>query len=368
MKRFAQVTFIVAVILVTTVIGVNLKERGKKADPFRDFSVFAKVYNIVLARYVEPVEDAFLMEGAYRGAVESVFDQNSYIPARMMENLEPRLKEPARVGIDIIKRGGYAQVVHVAPDSEADRKGLEAGTVLQQINGQYTWDLSLFAIKALLRGKAGETVTLTYYEMGRGEDVDETFSYEEIHQPEASLVDIEAYKALRIHRFGPDTVQTVREFMDANGHLILDLRFTQDAGYADMLTLAATLAGEELTATRKRKDGNENLTAKPADPITGPVFILTAGFTMNAADTLANLVKGKPGITLVGGRTSGKAFEMELFQLEDGAFVEMATTFYMPTTENGLKPDIRSFIDDSEIAQELKKLLEATENGTEAAA
>jgi len=364
MKRFAQVAFVGAVILVTAVVAVNLKEKGKASDPYADFSVFAKVYNVILARYVEPVDESFLMEGAYRGAVESVFDQNSYIPAKMMENLEPRLMMTGRIGIDVIKRGGYAQVVHVFPGSEAESKGIEPGTILQQINGQYTWDLPLFAIRALLKGNPGDPVDITYYEMTRGEDVDESFRYEELPSPSAAIVDVDGVEALRVHSFSPETMTKASEFSASHGYLILDLRYTQDKHYQEMLNICAALSGQPVEATRRRKEGNQTMKSADMKPLGVPVYLLTSSFTMNAADVMGNLLSGHKDIKVVGGRLSGKAFESELFQLQDGAYVEMATTLYAPCVEDGLKPDVRSFIDDSEIADTLRDLLK--QNGTEA--
>lgn len=371
LKRLIQFTFVFTVIMVTAVVAVNLKHKGTAADPYRAFSVFAKVYNIVKARYVEPVDESFLMEGAFRGAVESVFDQNSYVPGRLMDQLQERLTRTGSVGMRVIKRNGYAQVVHVMPDSESDRKGLTPGTIIQKINGQYSWDLPLFAIRALLRGEPGDTVTVTYYEMEKGEDVDAELSFTEVSEPPFRDIRLGETDVLQVLVFGPKLLEHAASMAAEQGRLVLDLRYAQDDNYHEMLRLAAAIRGEQTLATRRRKDDSETLSASPGKVRIGvPVVLLTSSYTMNAADVLVNLLHENDTVTQMGSPTSGKAFASELFELENGAYVELATVFYEPSRKDGLKPDIRSYIDDSELAPKLesffKELKEA--DGTETAA
>jgi len=358
LKKLVQLAVVIGIALVlVTVAARSGKKETPKQDPYRYFKTFAKVYDIVLARYVEEVNQAHLMEGAYRGAVESVFDQNSYIPAAIMDRLNERLTEKGRIGIQVAKRGGYAQVIHVVPGSQADREGLTAGTIIQKINGKYTWDLSLFAIRAMLNGPVGEPVTLTYYVMETGEDVDREFQYEVLPPDVSAPASLEDIPILRVQSFGPETLRQARAFAAEHDRVILDLRYNQSRNYSDMMTLAAAVLNRKVTVTMRRRDVIRTLEAGPKQPLAKPVVVLTSSFTMNAGEVFANLVKGQDGVTLMGGRTSGKAFDMELFQLPGGAFVEMATVLYEPTGgEKGIRPDIRSYIDDSEIATELRKL------------
>ncbi len=371
LKRLIQVSLIAAVVMVTAVVAVNLKHKGTATDPYRAFSVFAKVYNIVKARYVEPVDESFLMEGAFRGAVESVFDQNSYIPDGLMGKLQERLTRSGSVGIRVIKRNGYAQVVHVVPDSEADRQGIIPGTIIQKINGQYTWDLPLFAIRALLKGSVGETLTVTYYAMEKGEDVDTDLHFAEISEPPFREIRLGTTDVLQVLAFSPELLKRAGDMASQQGKLVLDLRYTQDDHYTDMLRLAAAIKGKQALATQRRKNDSEALTASPGDVrIPVPVVLLTSSYTMNAADVLANLLQGQENVTLMGTPTSGKAFSCELFELENGAYVELATVFYEPSEKDGRKPDIRSYIDDSELAPKLEsffKELKETDDSKTAA-
>jgi len=360
LKRLVQLTVMLSVVAIATAVGISNREK-KQANAYDAFGVFARVYNIVKARYVEPVDDVRIMEGAYRGAVESVFDQNSYIPADIMAKIQPRLTEKGRIGIRVIKRGGYAQVVHVEPGTEAEKAGIVAGTIIQKINGKYTWDLSLFSIKAMLMGQVGKPVTLTYYSMNKDKDDDHTFQYKELSPAAVSVSPLEKLSAFRVDSFSADIVTPFDEYTTTAKPAILDLRYTQDRNYKEMLTLAAFIIGKKVTATARRKGETNTISARPGEnspKFAHPrLFVLTSGFTMNAGAVLANLLKDQPGITLVGTRTSGKAFDTEVLQLDDGAYVELATVFYSPITKKGLKPNVRSYIDDSEVADKIMNLM-----------
>ncbi|NOZ13132.1 MAG: PDZ domain-containing protein [Acidobacteria bacterium] len=360
LKRLVQLTMILTVVAIAAAVGISNRQK-KQADAYNAFGIFAKVYNIVKARYVEPVNEERAMEGAYRGAVESVFDQNSYIPADIMAKIQPRLAEKGRVGIRVIKRGGYAQVVHVEPGSEAEKAGIVAGTILQKINGKYTWDLSLFAIKAMLKGPVGKPVNLTYYSMDQGKDVEHSFRYTELAPPASSIYKVEEYKAFRIESFSDDVVDQFNRYAVTGKPALLDLRYTQDDHYRNMLKLAAFIIGKKVTVTARRRDAVKTFTARPVEGVPGlcvpHLFVLTSGFTMNAGAVMANLLKGQPGVILVGTRTSGKAFDSQVLKLDDGAYVELATVFYRPLLKKGIKPDVRSYIDDSEISSKIENIL-----------
>ncbi len=360
LKRLVQLTMILTVVAIAAAVGISNRQK-KQADAYNAFGVFAKVYNIVKARYVEPVDEVRAMEGAYRGAVESVFDQNSYIPADVMAKIQPRLAEKGRVGIRVIKRGSYAQVVHVEPGSEAEKFGIVAGTILQKINGKYTWDLSLFVIKAMLRGPVGKSVNLTYYSMDQGKNIEHTFRYMEFTPVSDSIYKVEKYTAFRIEFFSDDVVDKFNHYAAGGNPALLDLRYAQDNNYGNMLKLASFILGRKVEVVARRRDTAKTFTACPVEGApefqASHLFVLTSGFTMNAGAVMANLLKGNAGITLVGTRTSGKAFDSKVLKLDDDASVELATVFYRPLLQKGVKPDVRSYIDDSEVAAKIESIL-----------
>ncbi|MCK7501189.1 MAG: hypothetical protein MZW92_71980 [Comamonadaceae bacterium] len=68
MKRILYISILIvfgAFVAFTLTKPVN--KAAKDDNPYRLFKTFAEVYNIIRARYVEPVSTQRLMEGAFRG-------------------------------------------------------------------------------------------------------------------------------------------------------------------------------------------------------------------------------------------------------------------------------------------------------------
>ncbi len=358
--------YLIIVIFLAVSIGfsVALKNIKKTDSPYNDFKTFAQVLNIIKARYVQPVDEKRLMEGAYRGAVESTFDQNSYIPEKLMERLKNRQAEKGSLGFKVMKRSGYAMVIYADKNSDVFKAGLEAGTILKKINGQNTYDMSLFEIKSMLKGTPGEKIKLKFYSVNNGEDVEKDFVYKEFSEIKTYTDTLESLKIFAIHEFTKTTIDDFKKYTNSVKMPIIDLRYNQGKEYDEMLKLASFLTGKKETAFFEEKSNKSKLEALPTDTFNKEVIVLTSGFTMNAGAVLAELLKGQKGITLIGTKTSGKAFESTLLKLKTGGFVEIATGFYSPLTEKGLKPDIRSYIDDDEIERAVNKLIkEKVANG-----
>jgi len=355
---------IVIFLAVTIGFSVALKNRGKSDSPYEDFKTFAQVLNIIKARYVQPVNEKRLMEGAYRGAVESTFDQNSYIPEKLMERLQNRQAEKGSLGFKVMKRSGYAMVIYADKNSDVFKAGLEAGTILKKINGQNTYDMSLFEIKSMLKGVPGDKIKLKFYSVNNGDDIEKEFEYKEYKEVDNYVDTLETLKIFAIHEFSNTTVDDFKKYAQSVKTPIVDLRYNQGKNYDEMLKFATFFTGKKETAYFEEKNNKTTLEALPSNTFNKDVIVLTSGFTMNAGAILAELLKGQNGITLIGTKTSGKAFESTLLKLKTGGFVEIATGFYSPLTEKGLKPDIRSYIDDDEIERAVNKLMkEKVANG-----
>jgi carboxyl-terminal processing protease len=357
-------SIIVIFLAVSIGFSVALNNIKKTDNPYVDFKTFAQVLNIIKARYVQPVDEKRLMEGAYRGAVESTFDQNSYIPESLMERLKNRQTEKGGLGFKVMKRSGYAMVIYSDKNSDVFKAGLEAGTILKKINGQNTYDMSLFEIKSMLKGVPGEKIKLKFYSVNNGEDVEQEFTYKEYSELTTYIDTLETLKIFAIHEFTDTTIEDFKKYAESVETPIIDLRYNQGKNYNSMLKTAAFLTGKKETAVFEEKNNTTTLEGLPFNKFDREVIVLTSGFTMNAGAVLAEILKGEKGITLIGTKTSGKAFESTLLKLKTGGFVEIATGFYSPLTEKGLKPDIRSYIDDDEIERAVNKFVkEKVANG-----
>ncbi len=343
--------------------------KPKDKDPYKMFGIFAKVYDIVITSYVEPVDEGKLILGAYRGGVQSLNENNSFIPRAIMKKIKDRFKLKGSIGIKVRKRGNYAQVVYSNPESDAYKEGIKPGTIIRKINSMQAFNMSLYEIEAMLHGRVGEKVAIDFYSSDLSKDIEKQFEYK-IYKPVDFKVDtMEGMKVFHLFRFTEDSFKAFKKYLSESETPVIDIRYSADNNYKAMVNFASYLKGSALTVQRHSKEKDEEIKSDINNFYNGKktVFIATSSLTMDAADVFANLLKGTDWVKIVGGRTGGSAYEYKTFKLDSGDYVNIATVMYKPFSKKGLLPDIRSFIDDDEIIGSIKRFIKeekGKENGS----
>jgi len=359
MRGKIKIIFLVFLVAFISAFAFIKFKKSKDKDPYEMFGIFAKVYDIVIQRYVEPVDQSKLILGAYRGGVQSLNQNNSFITGDIMKKIEKRFSLPGTIGIAITKKGNYAQVAYSNPESEAYKEGIKPGTIIRKINGMQAFNMSLYEIEAMLHGKTGEKVAIDFYSSDLSKDIEKQFVYKEYQPVDFKIEEMSGQKVFKLFRFTDNTLTALKKYLAETEIPIIDIRYSIDNNYKKMCDIASYLAGKQLAVKSVSKEKENEIKSAINDFYKGnkTIFLATSSLTMNAADVFANLLKGKQNIKLVGGKTSGEAYTFETFKLKTGDFVNIATKMFTPLNKKGLKPDIKSFIDDDEIISAVKKYL-----------
>ncbi len=334
-------------------------KKSRDKNPYTMFGVFAKVYNIVLQKYVEPVNSEKLILGAFRGGVQSLNEDNSFITKEIMKKIQDRFNYQGTVGIEVTKRGNYAQVVYSNPESDAFKAGIKPGTIIRKINGMQAFNMSLFEINAMLHGKEGEKIAIDFYSSDLSKDIEKQFEYKKYTPVDFKIEKIGDTNFFKLFRFSEAGFKELKKYINENKIPIIDIRYSMDNNYQAMVNFASYLKKEPLSALKHEREKDIEIKSSIKEYLNEnkTIFIATSSLTMNAADVFANLLKGSENIKIVGGRTSGSAYDYQTFKLNSGDYVNIATTMYKPISKKGLLPDIRSFIDDEEILDAVKRFL-----------
>ncbi len=344
---------------------IKLKNR-KDSDPYKMFRIFAKVYDIVISKYVEPVDQSKLILGAYRGGVQSLNQNNSYIPSKLMDKIKDRFNMKGSIGIKVTKKGNYAQVVYSNPESEAYKEGIKPGTIIRKINSMQAFNMSLYELEAMLHGKIGEKVAIDFYSSDFSKDIEKQFIYKQYPEVSYRIETIDRQKVFKLYGFTEESFKALKEYLKNSNIPVIDIRYSSDDNYREMVQFASYLKKRPVTILRKTKDGEKEITSniKSKYEDNKIIFIATSSLTMDAAEVFANTLKGNKNIILVGGKTAGQAYKFTTFKLENGDYINIATEVYTPLNKKGLLPDLRSFVDDDEIINTIRKYLkELKSNG-----
>ncbi len=130
---------------------------------------FAKVRQTLLEQYyAEGIGEDELYRAATAGMLEKIEPRmakwNKLISDRELAELQADLRgEVVGIGVKIKfdPLSGYTDVLEAVPGSPSERAGLGAGDKIVTVNGKLYKGMRLRDVVADIRGKAGETVTLT---------------------------------------------------------------------------------------------------------------------------------------------------------------------------------------------------------------
>src|SRR5690606_26015422 len=138
-------------------------------DVRAEFEPFWQVFELIQKEYVDPENDpidtSLLVNGAIKGMVEALEDQNSgYMNPELFPVLFDDLSG-AIEGIGVViqnneKLGGI-EVMNILEGTPAAAAGIKIGDVFAAVNGEEVLGLTQIELAAKVRGPAGTSVNIT---------------------------------------------------------------------------------------------------------------------------------------------------------------------------------------------------------------
>ncbi len=341
-------------LILFTVSGAMMGRVVAVEGTYSYLKLFNEALYLIVHNYVEPVQLDVLMEGAYRGMLESLDPANEYLSHLKYDKAyRGESAGPADVGLTLSKRRGYIVVVSVAPGSPAAEAGLETGDILVVIDGRSTRQMGVWEASQALRGKPASKTTLNLSpidSVGR-----KTLTLvRKVLPPRAPSGSFE----------GPDTGvarvgalqegdakrldQTIASLKKKGAsRLLLDLRSCASDALAEAIGAASLFIGDGtiVTVTDRfesdlsyRSDGRRNAWDRP-------VAVLVDEGTAGACEVLAAALRDDLGVPILGQRTWGEGAVRRLLPLPHGDGVFLATGKYRSPSGKewhgqGIQPDL----------------------------
>ena len=232
----------ILVVVIGVVMGLGLSVGGgllgadkplsKEELSWEQAQLFAEVLERVKREYVEPIDDAELLESAIRGMVSDLDAHSEYLDAAEYRDI--RISTTGSyigVGIEVAEVGDAIRVISPIAGSPAARSGIRSGDELLAVDGQAVEAGRLRETMNTLRGSAGSKVTLS---VSRDGDVID-------HEMRRQIIRVAsvhkeflapAYAYVRVNQFSENTARelsrAIDDLQDAQGSLlqglVLDLR------------------------------------------------------------------------------------------------------------------------------------------------
>jgi carboxyl-terminal processing protease len=324
--------------------------------PLDEIRRYVAVFNAVRAAYVEPVDDAKLMQSAIRGLLLELDPHSTYFSAEDAKSFDEQARGAYEgIGVEVqTLEDKVLKVIAPIDDSPAAKAGVLAGDLIVAVDGT---PMSAMKDSEPLRGPAGSSVVLTLRREGRSKPLEVTVARQTIRLTSVRSRLLEpGYGYVRISTFQADTgADFARHAADLKRQspgglkgLVLDVR----SNPGGLLTAAVQVADDLLDAgvivsTRGRLSiSDSHFEATPGDLLEGvPVMVLVDAGSASASEVLAGALRDNKRARVIGSRTFGKGSVQTVLPLDNGDSVKLTTArYYTPSGRSiqavGIEPDV----------------------------
>jgi carboxyl-terminal processing protease len=321
---------------------------GDAVDTIKLFRVVQQVK----ARYVEDVPVETMMNGAIKGAVNSLGDPHSiYMDQKMFREFMIETEGSfSGVGIVLGVKDKVLTVVAPIEGTPGDTAGIKSGDQIIKIDGKDSKDMALDEAVSKIRGPQGTQVTLT---IRRGQEVkDYVLTRSNIQLKTVTGKMLEGNIAyIRLSMFnehtGADFAQKYQELEKAGMKgLILDLRDNPGGLLTESVKVAGKLVPKGPIVSVVQRDGTRETSSSSLETLKYPLAVLVNGGSASASEIVAGAVQDTGAGTLIGVKTFGKGSVQTVMNLGDGSAVKLTIAkYYTPKDRSingtGIEPDVK---------------------------
>ena len=330
------------------------------SETYRQLGLFGDVYDKVRTGYVEPPNEAKLIEGAINGMLTSLDPHSSYLSPNEFKEMQTETRgEFGGLGIEVTMEEGLIKVVAPIDETPAARAGILANDIITQINGEPVQGLTLNQAVDKMRGPVNSSVKLTIQRKEKKEPLEVELTREIIRiRPVRARTEGEDIGYLRITQFNEQTYEALRAAIktiagevgpDKLKGYVIDLR-NNPGGLLDQAIMVsdAFLERGEIVSTRGRNAEETQRYAakgKGLDLVGGkPLVVLINGGSASASEIVAGALQDHKRATVLGTRSFGKGSVQTIIPLGDRGALRLTTArYYTPSGRSiqakGIEPD-----------------------------
>ena len=345
--------------------GATLSSRSQPATTelsWEQARLFAEVMERVKREYVDPVDDAQLLESAVRGMVADLDRHSEYLDADEFQDVRISTSGSySGVGLEVSTEDGAIIVIAPIDGTPAQRAGIESGDKIVEIDGVSVTDDGLDKTIDKMRGRAGTPVVLTV----QRQDYDDRLTFHltrrkiqiasarhEVFQPSFGYLRLSQFNETTIDEASRAIDSMMEEVQASTGNmltgLILDLR-NNPGGLLDSAVAVSDLfldSGVIVTAQGRTPESRFTREAHDGDILDGAaIVVLVNGGSASASEIVAGALQDHHRATIVGTTTFGKGLVQTVMPLSKGRAVKLTTSrYFTPSGDSihqiGVSPDV----------------------------
>ena len=354
-SKFLLVVFSASLALYAVVGGwMSINAQQQQNDPGAQLRIFESVLRHIQDDYVDEPDLNKVRAGALRGLAYGLDPYSTYLTTEQVKGYKAGAQSsPPGIGAELSQFASYLYVIAPVKGGPADLAGLQAGDIIEYIDGKATRDISLYDARQLLNGAAGSEVKLRVLRAGTRPFV-LNVKRGAVSVPGAeSRMEPGKIGVIKVNSLAEgeaaDVKARLQELQKQGAQkVVLDLRSVA-GGSLEEAVKVANLFIKEGTLAQTVGRGNKPLKSFPADPkaalFEGPAAVLVDRGTAAAAEVVASAFAEHKRGDVVGVKSFGAGAEQQLFTLRAGdglllTTVKWASSQGKPFLGEGVKPTV----------------------------
>lgn len=326
--------------------------------PLQELRTFAEVFDRIKVAYVKNVDDKTLLENAIKGMLTGLDPHSAYLDPKDFEDLQiSTTGEFGGLGIEVGLENGFVKVITPIDDTPAQRAGVETGDLIIKLDQKPVKGMSLNEAVDMMRGKAGEPITLTIVREGTSKPFDLVIKRDiiKVQSVKSKTLD-KGYGYIRITQFqidsGGEVINAIKklskESLGKLNGLVLDLRNNPGGVLQAAVDVSdAFLKSGVIVYTEGRIPNSElRFKADEKDPSNGvPVVVLINSGSASASEIVAGALQDHKRAIIMGTDSFGKGSVQTVLPLHNQRALKLTTALYFTPNgrsiqAQGIEPDI----------------------------
>ena len=328
-----------------------------KSIPLEEIRLFTEVFERIKNSYVEPVDDAELLESAVRGMLAGLDPHSAYLEADAFSDLQSHTSgEFGGLGIEVGMEDGFVRVIAPIDDTPAYRAGVKAGDLIIKLGDQSVQGMDLSDAVKLMRGKPGSELLLTIVREGEDKPLEIMVKRDVIRVTSVKqrmLEDSIGY--LRITQFqvntGKDLLKAIERLKGESQlrGLVLDLRNNPGGVLRAAVEVSDSFIDQGLLVYTQGRVANSelryNATPKTLVDDNLPLVVLINQGSASASEIVAGALQDHARAVIMGVDSFGKGSVQTILPLTKKRALKLTTArYYTPNGRSiqaqGIVPDI----------------------------
>jgi len=360
-------------LLLALVLGIYWGGHPSSLPPFArnalvgdsDGRVFDEAIGKIERDYYRKVDPSQLLTTSLSAAVQSLNDRfSTYIPPSGYSDFEQSTQGQFEgVGMTVQSaKGGGLEVVTVYDGSPAKAGGVKPGDRIVAVDGRSVVGRTTTQATALIKGKAGTSVTLTLERGGARHDV--TLKRAEVDVPvvrtklerfDGKKIGWVALSSFTAGAGGEVDADTRRLIAQGAQGIVLDLRDNGGGLLDEAVQVASVFIPQGRIVSTKGRSRPEHVYDATGGAISPklPMAVLVNGNTASSSEIVTGALQDHKRATVVGTHTYGKGVFQEIEDLSNGGALDITVgEYFTPNGRNlggggvrkgaGITPDVQA--------------------------